>query len=347
MKRFLHKLMMETAEITGMYDFWRKRKIGATALFYHGVENRLTDRRVQTVHIPFVEFENHIHYLRRNYEIVSMDYFYDCISNSYKMNPAEIILTFDDGFKNNLNVVMPFLKAYNIPFTVFICTNHIDTGKRFPTYYLHASLFYTDRKFIEFKSINRNFDISTDEKRRMADKILLNILKTISQDKVIILVKELIELIPEQRWMELDNEFSSDEPMNWEDVQKLHESGVIVGSHCHDHCILHSNQSLEEVEHQLKASKELIENKLGISRYFSYPNGALQDISFQSMKLVRESGYLLGFSTILGEIDGTMNQHILPRVGGEKDLEVLKFDLNMGFRYRYVYQELSLKFRNL
>lgn len=53
---------------------------------------------------------------------------YESIKNVLK-NPGErkITLTFDDGLEDVYTVAYPFLKAKNIPFTVFIATDLIDT----------------------------------------------------------------------------------------------------------------------------------------------------------------------------------------------------------------------------
>ncbi len=42
-----------------------------------------------------------------------------------------ILLTFDDGYKDNYSVAYPILKKYNIPALIFLTTNHIGQGKTF------------------------------------------------------------------------------------------------------------------------------------------------------------------------------------------------------------------------
>lgn len=346
-RKTIKRLIFWGAQAAGTYNLTRKWKTGATAFFYHGIEEKIIDPRVQEVHLSFELFEKQIEYLRKNYEIISLDYLYDCLANGYRISPSQVLLTFDDGYKNNATIVMPFLKSYDIPFSVFICTNNIDRGLRFPTYYLRASIFYTIQKHINIRSINREFNISTEEKRINAKNVLERFLKGKPQNIVDSIVKELTGLIPDSRWKEIDNKFSSDVPMNWEDVRKLHDLGVVVGSHCHDHFIIHKGQNRPDIDYQLKTSKNLIEKFLGECKYFSYPNGNMEYLNLDSLGSLKENNYVLGFTIIDGEIGNCSNPYLLPRVGAPADLDHFKFKINTSFRHNKQFRNWSLKFGNI
>ena len=44
--------------------------------------------------------------------------------------------------------------------------------------------------------------------------------------------------------------------MNWDDIDVLHENNILIGSHCHDHALLHSNQTKNDIIKQLEISKK-------------------------------------------------------------------------------------------
>ena len=70
--------------------------------------------------------------------------------------------------------------------------------------------------------------------------------------------------------------------MNWDDIDVLHENNYLIGSHCHDHALLHSNQTKNDIIKQLEISKKIIEDKYGSCHFFCYPNGLFKDISYDA-----------------------------------------------------------------
>ena len=148
-KRLIKNFFIKSSELKFVSGITKKLRTGVIALCYHGVENDIFDQRIQELHLPFAAFEKQIEFLGRNYEFISTDYLYDCIKYSYKINPKQILLTFDDGFKNISSLVAPYLNSLKKPFAVFISTRHISEGLRYPTYYLRTSIHFTEKKRID------------------------------------------------------------------------------------------------------------------------------------------------------------------------------------------------------
>jgi len=307
-------------------------------LFYHGVEDQIVDSRVQAIHLPLQYFEKQIAYLRKHFDIISLDHFYDCISSGRKMGSRQIILTFDDGYKNNLYIVAPYLEVHKVPFAVFVSTRHIAARRRFPTYYLRASVFYCTEKRI--KILNEVFDIRTQAGRLSAIGVISKKLKCSPQKIAEQIVEELMALLPKDQWLELNQRFASDEPMNWGEVKQLHDRGAVVGSHCHDHFILNNKQSMKEIGDQLQTSKALVQEHVGECKYIAYPNGGMSDICPGAVASVRENQYLAGLTTIAGEVEAQNNPYILPRICGHiEDMPHFKFTINTGFRHNRNYRK--------
>ena len=65
-------------------------------------------------------FEKQIKYLTKNYNVISINDI-----NSTKGN-KKIILTFDDGYIDNLENALPILEKYNCPAIIYIITSLID-----------------------------------------------------------------------------------------------------------------------------------------------------------------------------------------------------------------------------
>ena len=257
-----------------------------------------------------------------------------------------VLITFDDGYKNNLDVVWPYLNSYEVPFTLFISTHHVDGGLRFPTYYLRAALFWTEKARVDIKCLDRSYDLGTREKRMRAKNQIEVLLKNAPQPLVRRIIEEISSLIPEERWKEIDEVFHSDEPMTWEDVIKLAAAGVTIGSHCHDHFILHNRQSRSDVTFQIETSQRLIEQKIGNCVFISYPEGGSRFLDPGIIPIVEASRYELGFTSVGGEILEGQNLYILPRLGIPSRLDHFIFNLNTSFRFNRQFERWSRRFYN-
>ncbi len=255
-----------------------------------------------------------------------------------RIDPKYVVLTFDDGYKNNLQVVFPFLNSMDIPFTVFISTGHVDSGDRFPTYILRVGFFDNNNTILNIPCLNTKFDISNENLQNSGYNYVSRIIKSLPQERVNAIIKNVKNSITNEKWLEINNRYSSDEPMNWRDVDELHSSGISIGSHCHDHFILHAKQSEKNVSKQLDISKSMISKRYGNCPYFCYPNGSFLDISHYTYNYIKNK-YSLGFTTCNGEVSNTTNKYLLPRIGTHEDLEHFKFNMNFSYIRNRIYKK--------
>ena len=307
-------------------------------LYYHGVEESLVDREVQQVQMPLAVFERQIVFLRQHREVISTDDLHASLVNGHRLDPRQVVLTFDDGYKNNLQFAAPLLRSLNLPFTLFVSTRHISEQKRFPLYYIRTGILYTDRPYIHLRSIKRSFDLRTRETRVLASATVAEIAKSAPIGIVDALTAECMEQLSSGRRAELDAKFMSEEPMNWDDVRAVARLGATVGSHCHDHCILHERQNPEQIRRQLDESKAAIEKNVGPCKYLAYPNGRAQDISGFAYATTKAAQFSMAFSTIHGEVIQEVDRLLAPRIYAFPEFEEFCYLLNRSSRQEESYR---------
>lgn len=109
---------------------WQRIRFGARAviLAYHRVGEPGQD--------PFElcvkpgTFAQHLEVVRRFGSVVRFDRLFESLTASDA--PVEqICITFDDGYADNLLVARPILERYDVPATVFVTTDHIDSDREF------------------------------------------------------------------------------------------------------------------------------------------------------------------------------------------------------------------------
>jgi len=291
------------------------RKVNRTprVLFWHGIDSKVQND-VEAEIIDVEVFEKQIKYLNKYYEVISIEEFEKrFLTNSF--TNSEVVLTFDDGYANNLYVVEPILNKYNLPYTVFISTEHIATGQYYPTSVNRIIVKGSGLKKISLPSQNISFSIETENDINNTVDSISNLLKTLTLKRVREITNDLINNVSKDKWLELQEKYNSVRPMNWDEVIELsNRKNVTIGSHCKYHICCHDNQDLEEIERQILESKQIIEDKLKIEcNYFAYPNG---DFTNSSNAIVRQAGYKMGFS-IQKELSINNNNDltVIPRIG--------------------------------
>jgi len=138
--------------------------------------------------------------------------------------------------------------------------------------------------------------------------------------------------------------------MTWGEIREVQSYGMQIGSHTMTHPQLHSMQPTQ-IKKELKQSKDLIEDKLGVAiQSFAYPFAfPEQDRPFvQTMKdLLTLHGYCDGVCTIIGTAQRGHDPLFLPRlpVNGYDDLPFLEAKLSGGYDWLHTFQYLRKRLR--
>ena len=90
--------------------------------------------------------------------------------------------------------------------------------------------------------------------------------------------------------------------LNWDEIKRLYEEGILIGSHAVTHQKL-TELNEEELKNEIAGSKELIEKKIYSKiNTFSYPHGAFNENVKEALK---NSDYLCSCSSF----EGINNNH--------------------------------------
>lgn len=305
-------------------------------LFYHGVDH-ITNSSVQTLHISPGVFRDEMLYLAKHYEVISMDEYYRRWKK-HSFGGREVVITFDDGYRNNLTVAAPVLASLNLPFTVFVSVNHIEQGKFFPTFINRAILLDDNVGHIKIECLGIDEALRSDMQRHTLLTKLNYALKHSDIKKVNLICEQLMQNLSKEEITAIGNTYSSDVPMNWEELSALKDiPGCTIGSHCLDHFICNACQTEEETKRQITESRRIIREKLGVScDYLAYPNGNIPqgDITDCARKAVEDAGYKMAFTTMPVRLRKDSNPYLLPRCAARFELADFKVKLALkpGFK---------------
>jgi peptidoglycan/xylan/chitin deacetylase (PgdA/CDA1 family) len=110
--------------VLGIFIWWffRPRK-GVRVLMYHKISEQETD--FLTVNIA--QFDSHLNYVKKvGFHFITTQNLLDFYLQNKPLPPKPLLITFDDGYVNNLTLADPILKKHEAKATIFIPTDFVE-----------------------------------------------------------------------------------------------------------------------------------------------------------------------------------------------------------------------------
>ena len=211
------------------------------------------------------------------------------------------MLTFDDGYRDNLHLAAPILGELGVPAAIFLCTSFLD-----------GELPWWDRLALAVRASRLDrFRVDRPEpmvvERGEVGPLVASYLRADRPDDPAHLehLEDRAEVgLPEAGGLFLD----------WDEARSLAAHGIEVGAHTISHRRL-SRLSDSELSEELAGSKARIERELGrpVSA-IAYPYGDPTAADSRVHARAREVGYRLGFALRPGFVGPGSDPMDLPRL---------------------------------
>ena len=252
-------------------------------LFYHGVARKGTGQEVDAE-----AFERHIVFLKRHFEVVPPD---EVHKRRSPFSKKRVIITFDDGFRNNAEVAAPILRKYEVPAIFFVSSRHVKAGKYLWVDYLGALARFFPGEGFQFAG--RSWDMS--EAQRVETMVRLTSMLLDMKSHPLEMYRAIEEELP--RLEEFLGEHELRDRlwgMTPEQVRDLGRDPLFkIGCHTLDHPYLTRCEPAECMR-QLKENKQWIEGVTGRRcDTVSYP---LNDYDRRVIGFCRELGFNTGYA---------------------------------------------------
>ena len=127
LKNGVYRAIGETAEVVGAVDGDDQRVL--RVLMYH----KVNDLRGNPVTVPVALFEEQMAQIRDlGYRVVSADAVLDHFTRGVALPPKAVLITFDDGYRDNLRNAAPVLQRFGYPAVVFVPIGYLDSVRPLP-----------------------------------------------------------------------------------------------------------------------------------------------------------------------------------------------------------------------
>jgi len=266
-----------------------------TILTYHSVNDELLFPYYPAVSRK--NFYRQIRFLKRHFKIISFAQLLPVAKDKMKLPTGAMIITFDDGFKDNFTNAYPLFKKYNLLATIFLATDCLEANKLL----WHHLLYYLKLKIcaerlnpalrmeLVSRGIIKNSDLS---KAGSSEEEFLRIKEILKDSSGLDLEEKfkILETISRNFGIKDEGQITDGLYLSWEDVVKMSNNHIEFGAHSCSHQVM-SRLKTDDIYREISLSKKIIEDKVNQRVLtFAYPfevasnrrvKSALEELDFR------------------------------------------------------------------
>lgn len=300
----------------------KKFKHKVIIIMYHNF-NESKNNAHKNVCLNINSFEKQIKYLKKYYNVISLEKLIDYIKSKQKIPNYSVVITFDDGYMNNYTLAYPLLKKYNVHASIFLTVNNIKNDTWLWVNKLEYIISTTEKTSIDINIPDTgtlHLNLQDTSKKKDAYHTLKELLKNLHPKEL----KRLLIQIQKKFEVEIDYKVIDNYKMlNFQVIKKMSPRLVDFGSHTLTHPIL-TKLTHAEYKNEIINSKTTLEKILNRKvKFFCYPNGNYN----QEIIEIVSKHYTAAVSTEGDFINPHTNLFTLNRVSARADFDHFKWSL--------------------
>jgi peptidoglycan/xylan/chitin deacetylase (PgdA/CDA1 family) len=281
-------------------------------------------------------FRDQLRFVRDHFNVISFEDLARAEDEGRPWPERGVIITFDDGYRDNFSHAYPILRELNLPATIFVATGHI--GQSSPSLFWWDLVNYcmtrTTQTSVTFSEItSAPISLRTGRKKKIAVHNILTWLKSVPEESK----RSFLARYSEKLGVSIPSDVADGMHLSWDEVREMAANGISFGSHTVTHPIL-ARVTPEQLTDEVVQSKEALERELNKpAMAFSYPVGDSHNFNQRVEKCVADAGFRYAVSYEEGIADAHISdRYALPR------LHVETHDTIHEFRAKLMYPGLLL-----
>ena len=293
-----------------------RRRHTAAILMYHRVVSTDSEPffdKGPCIHRPLKHFKSEMAFLSKWFQVVGMDEIVASMAAPDAFREPTVVVTFDDGYLDNYEYVLPVLKRQAIPATIYLTTAVIGTKELLWPDQVEHILLRTDRTSFRFEMLfdDAQIDLATHDARRRANSMICKALKLVGDSQRHRLINELGQCLDVGSG---EGGASLRRMLNWDEVRDMSRNGISFGAHTVSHPIL-SKISTQSAVSEIQDSRAAIEAHVGAPvNHFAIPNGSANDFTEALKTYCVDSGLTSIVTTEHGTVSCRSDPMFLRRV---------------------------------
>ena len=289
--------------------------VGAILMLHH-VRPARRDR-FQPNHLLEVTprfFERVIRRLRRSrIDLVSLDEMHRRLATGDFPRRRFVCITFDDGYRDNLEFAYPILKKYEVPFAIYVATSFADRLGELWWLALEAVIAQNDMVGVRIDGTDRWFECRSVKDKREVFGYIYGWLRKLPTEQEL---RQVVRDLCARHRVDMAS-FCAGLCMGWDELAKLASDPLVtIGAHTVNHPIL-TKLDDKAAGAELSLSRDVIAAALGTRPdHLAYPVGDPTAAGPREFRLAREQGFKTAVTTRPGVIFRQHGEHLtaLPRI---------------------------------
>ena len=293
---------------SGAYSVVKKKDPLPLVLAYHSINKvRLKPLEIEQ---EAGNFEKQVLFLKKNFYMLSLSEFLGCMNGGRAYPRNSVLMTFDDGYRDNYTNAFPVLKANGVPAAIFISTAPIETGE--PLFFdaLRYAVMSTSRHILDLTCFGlKKYLLEKSDEVSVAWVIreITQASKGMDNSRK----SELTGFIYGRLGLDYEELKRKRLYLSWDEISEMAGGGIEFGSHTVTHPRL-SALDPEVCSSELVNSKRIIEERTGRPvKTLAYPFGGKLEFNESVEKAAREAGYECAFSLCRGSNGFTMGRKMV------------------------------------
>lgn len=260
-------------------------------------------------------FERQMGILASDFTVLSLERFAESLRAGQSLPGNAVIVTFDDGWKDNRRYAYPLLREHACPATIFVATDFIGTGRMFwhERYRFLLRAFRRTASGGAAASLMPGGDLGRDlhelaaarDPGRTIARMGLEAWKLTHEERTD-RIRQLEELPGAPSFPAAENAF-----LDWDEIREMSEGGIRFGSHGQSHRPM-TVLSPADLAGELEASRDRIGRETGHVPYaLAYPKG---EHNAAVCRAAADAGYKTGLTTLHGTNTSATDPYGLKRI---------------------------------
>jgi peptidoglycan/xylan/chitin deacetylase (PgdA/CDA1 family) len=221
-------------------------------------------------------------------------------------------LSFDDGYRDNVEHAWPVLKRHGAPWTLFVTVDFAEGQGRLWWLELEETIARLERVVLPGDSVVLDLPSRTPAEKQSAFEAVYRHLRTGPERRLRTATADLA------RQAGVDpGQLAANLCLGWTEIRALaREPDVSIGAHTLSHPILAKCDAAIALR-EIAGSRTLIEQRLGRPvRHLAYPFGDLTSVGVREFRLARQADFITAITSRPGHIfaEHAAHLHALPRV---------------------------------